>query len=166
MTGELSLVQRNVLTNSGAEELVSIRRKSTTGFAPKYRGATIHFGSRTQAIFALSSAESELHSIGTGAQESLHIRNFMMETILANKLQIRIHTGSASGKRIATRIGSSKKATHIDLKYLFIQHLVHNGKLSVHKIGTFIANIFTKYVTVEILNKHLYNFGLLSPNNN
>ncbi len=44
-------------------------RKSTTGFAIKYLGATIHFGSRTQAIVALSSAESELYSIGTGAQK-------------------------------------------------------------------------------------------------
>ena len=143
-------------------------RKSTTGFATKYLGATIHFGSRTQAIVALSSAESELYSIGTGAQEALHIRNFLMETILTSKLQIRIHTDSTSGKSIATRIGSSKKAKHIDLKYLFIQQLVHNGILTVHKIGTLdnIADIFTKYVTAEILNKHLYNVGLLSPNNN
>ena len=143
-------------------------RKSTTGFAIKYLGATIHFGSRTQAIVALSSAESELYSIGTGAQEALHIRNFLMETILTSKLQIRIHTDSTSGKSIATRIGSSKKAKHIDLKYLFIQQLVHNGILSVHKIGTLdnIADIFTKYVTAETLNKHLYNVGLLSPNNN
>ena len=143
-------------------------RKSTTGCAIKYLGATIHFGSRTQAIVALSSAESELHSIGTGAQEALRIRNFLMETILTSKLQIRIHTDSTSGKSIATRIGSSKKAKHIDLKYLFIQQLVHNGILAVHKIGTLdnIADIFTKYVTAEVLNKHLYNVGLLSPNNN
>ena len=66
----------------------TITRKSTTGFAIKYLGPTIHFGSRTQAIVALSSAESELYSIGTGAQEALHIRNFLTETILANKLQI------------------------------------------------------------------------------
>ena len=138
-------------------------RKSTTGFTIKYIGSTIHFGSRTQAIVALSSAESEPYSIGTGAQEALHI-----ETILTSKLQIQIHTGSTSGKSIATRIGSSKKAKHIDLKYLFIQQLVHNGILSVHKIGTLdnIADIFTKYVTAETLNRHLYNAGLLSPDNN
>ena len=143
-------------------------RKSTTGFAIKYLGATIHFGSRAQAIVAQSSAESELYSIGTGAQEAVHIRNFLMETILTRKLQIRIRTDSTSGKSIATRIGSSKKAKHIDLKYLFIQQLVHNGILTVHKIGTLdnIADIFTKYITAEVLNRHLYNVGLLSPNNN
>ena len=62
-------------------------RKSTTGFAIKYLGATIHFGSRTQAIVALSSAESELYSIGTGAQEAVHIRNFLVEKILTRKLK-------------------------------------------------------------------------------
>ena len=122
----------------------------------------------TSTRIALSSAESELYSIGTGAPESLHIRNFPMETILTSKLQIRIHTDSTSGKSIATRIGPSKKAKHIDLKHLFIQQLVHNGILSVHKIGTLdnIADIFTKYVTAEILNKHLCNVGLLSPDSN
>ena len=38
------------------------------------------------------------------AQEALHIRNFLMETILTNKLQTHIHTDSTSTKRVATRI--------------------------------------------------------------
>ena len=37
------------------------------------------------------------------AQEELHIRIFLMETILTNKLQTHIHTDSSSTKRIATR---------------------------------------------------------------
>ena len=40
-------------------------KKTHNRIAIKYLGATIHFGSRTQAIVALSSAESELYSIGT-----------------------------------------------------------------------------------------------------
>lgn len=72
------------------------------------------------------------------------------------------NTDSTSGKSIATRIGSNKKAKHIDLKYLFIQQLVHNGILTIHKVVTHDnpADIFTKYVTTDILHKHLRNVGL------
>ena len=106
-------------------------RKSTSGFIVTMMGSVVQFGSRTQAVVALSSAESELYGIGTGAQEGLHIANFKEAT--TTKVNIRIHTDSTSGKSIATRIGSSKKAKHIDLKYLFIQQLVQSGVLSIHQ---------------------------------
>ena len=126
-------------------------------------GSVVQFGSRTQAVVALSSAESELYAIGTGAQEGLHIANFIKEAI--TKVNIRIHTDSTSGKSIATRIGSSKKAKHIDLKHLFIQQLVQKGILSIHKISTHDnpADILTKYVPADVLNKHLYMAGIHSP---
>ena len=98
-------------------------RKATSRFIVTMMVSVVQFGSRTQAVVALSSAESELSAIGTGAQEGLHIPNFIKEAT-TTKVNIRIHTDSTSGKSIATRIGSSKKATHIDLKYLFIQQLV------------------------------------------
>ena len=137
-------------------------RKSTTGFTITLMGATIQFGSRTQSVVALSSAESELYAIGTGATESLHAMNFIKEAMPTMKINIRIYTDSTSGKSMATRIGSSKKAKHIDLKYLFIQQLVHNGILSIHKVHTTanMADILTKYTSAEVLHKHLYNIGL------
>ena len=60
-------------------------RKSTSGFTMTLLGATIHFGSRTQAVVALSSAESELYAIGTAAQEVLHAMNFIKEAMAGNK---------------------------------------------------------------------------------
>ena len=120
--------------------------------------------SSSNSVVALSSAESELYAIGAGAQEGLHIANFIKEAT-TTKVNIRIHTDSTSGKSIATRIGSSKKAKHIDLKYLFIQQLVQSGVLSIHKISTRDnpADILTKYVSAEVLNKHLYMAGIQCP---
>ena len=97
-------------------------------------------------------------------QEALRIRFFLMEAIFTNKLQLRMNTDSTGDKHIVKRIGSSKKAKHIDLKYLFLQQLVHNGIQSVHKINP--SDIFTEYVTAEILNKRLHKVGPLSPRNN
>ena len=75
-------------------------RKSTSGFIVTMMGSVVQFGSRTQAVVALSSAESELYAIGTGAQEGLHIANFIKEAT-TTKVNIRIHTDSTSGKSIA-----------------------------------------------------------------
>ena len=101
---------------------------------------------------ALSSAESEFFAIGTGETEALHLKNFRGE-ILTNKINLRIHTDSSSGKSMATRIGVSKRAKHIELRYMFIQHLIHDGILAIHKINTKHnpADILTKYVTREVL---------------
>ena len=137
-------------------------RKSTTGFLVKVFGATIHYGSRTQATIALSSAEAELYAINTGATEALHISNFMKEALNMKKINIRIHTDSSSGKSMATRIGASKKAKHIELKHLFIQQLVAHDLVRIVKINTTNnpADIFTKYVATETLLRHISDVGI------
>ena len=137
-------------------------RKSTTGFVIKFMGAAIHFGSRTQSTTALSSAEAELYAINTGATEALHIRSFLTEALNKKEVNIRIHTDSSSGKSIATRIGSLKKAKRIELKHLFKQQLVLNDVVRIIKINTLVepADIFTKYVATETLLRHLTEVGI------
>ena len=100
------------------------QRKSTSGFIIQLLGTTMHFGSRTQAVVALSAAEAEFYGIGTGTQEGLYIRNFLLEALSNRKINIKIHTDSAAGKSMATRQGVSKGAKHIELKFMFIQQLV------------------------------------------
>ena len=73
-----------------------LTRESTTGFVIQFLGATVPFGSRTQAVVALSSAESEFYAIGTRATEALHLKNFHGE-VLTSKINLKIHTDSSSG---------------------------------------------------------------------
>ena len=137
-------------------------RKSTTGFSITFLGATITYGSRTQATIALSSAEAELYAINTGATEALHLQNLLTDLLNSNKANIKIHTDSSSGKSIATRIGTGEKTKHVELKHLFIQQLVALNHLRIIKIHTNDnpADIFTKYVTAETLQRHLHSVGL------
>ena len=137
-------------------------RKSTTGFSITYLGATISYGSRTQATIALSSAEAELYAINTGATEALHFQNLLTDLLNTNKANIKIHTDSSSGKSIAIRIGTGKKTKHVELKHLFIQQLVALNHLRIIKIHTNDnpADIFTKYVSAETLQRHLTSVGL------
>ena len=137
-------------------------RRSTTGFLITLLGTTINYGSRTQATIALSSAEAELYAINTGATEALHIRSLLIELLSINKINIKIHTDSSSGKSMATRIGSSRKAKHIELKHLFIQQLISHDYVRLIKIHTNDnpADILTKYVSTETLQRHLQQAGL------
>ena len=78
------------------------------------------------------------------------------------KINIRIHTDSSSRKSMATRIGSSKKDKHIELKHLFIQQLVAHDLVRIVKINTVNnpADIFTKYVATETLLRHISDVGI------
>ena len=136
-------------------------RKSTTGFVLYFFGAAVHYGSRTQATIALSSVQLELYAIGTAAQESLYINKFIKEAFEV-RTNIRIHTDSSAAKSIAMREGTSKKAKHIELRHLFIQQLVKSKIITMHKVKSEdnTADILTKFVGSDTLNKHLYNVGL------
>ena len=138
-----------------------VGQESRIGFVIKYMGATIHFGSRTQSTTALSSAEAELYASNTGATEALRIRSFLMEALNKKKVNIRIYTDSSSGKSMATRIGSSKKAKHIEL-HPFIQKLALNDFVRILKINTVPtpAAIITKYVATETHSRHLTEVGI------
>ena len=137
-------------------------RKSTSGFVIYVLGTPVQFGSRTQATIALSSAESELYGICTGVNEGLHLRNFLQESGVATKVQVRVHTDSTAGKSIATRQGTSKKAKHRDIRFLYTQALVRDSCISIHKVHTLqnAADIFTKYTSRETLNRLLRAVGL------
>jgi len=86
----------------------------------------------------------------------------MKETLNMKKINIRIHTDSSSGKSMSTRIGTSKKAKHIELKYLFIQQLVAHDLGRIVKINTTNnpADIFTKYVATETLLCYISDVGI------
>jgi len=117
--------------------------RSTTGFLITLLETTINYGSRTQATIALSSAEAELYAISTGAKEALlHIRNLLMELLNVNKINIKTHTDSSSGKSMATRISRD---------YVRLIEIHTNDSP---------ADILTKHVSTETLQRHLQQAGL------
>ena len=65
---------------------------------------------------------------------------------------------------MAVRFGASRKSRHVELKYLFVQHLVKHGLLSIKKLPgqDNPSDVFTKYVSKDTLNKHLKKIGIAS----
>ena len=143
-----------------------LTRKSTSGFIIYLLGALIQFGSRTQATVAQSSAESELYAICTGVNESLHIKEFLIESGLVTKLHIEVHTDSTAGKSIATRQGTSKKAKHIQIKFLYPQQqlvkegIIRNQHTRSAHTTQYIRHTVTKLVARETLQRLIEHAGL------
>ena len=136
-------------------------RKPTSGFNIIFLGTTVQLAAE-QATIALSSAESELYAICTGANEGLHLRNFLLETNICSKINLRIHTDSTAGKSIATRQGTSKRAKHIGLNCLYTQDLVKHDILTILRINRLHngADLFTKYISKETLHRLIQSIGI------
>jgi hypothetical protein len=141
-------------------------RKSTLGVLCSVLGSTICTISRTQQTLALSSGEAELYALGLGIAESLFLRSLILEANLATTCKIMIFTDSTAGRSMATRFGTTRKTKHIELRCSYMQELVVSGLVIIKKVlGTNDpADILTKYVSKDVLHKHLSAVGILTLN--
>ena len=137
-------------------------RKSTSGTVTQTLGCTLVALSRTQQTLALSSGEAELYAIGTSILESLDLRSFILETGVAKTCPITVHTDSSADKSMAPRIGATRRTRHIDLRFLYLHHLVKSGVIRILKIpgDQNTADVLTKYVSADTLRRHLEKLGL------
>ena len=134
--------------------------KRFINFGVQCLSVNIQSTSRTQASIAHSSAESELYAMTQASVESLAIKNFIQEfssAILSASVSIVIQTDSSAGKSMASRLGISRRSKHIELKYLWIQDEIKEGKLELKKVGTHFnpSDVLTKYVPASVLGQHL-----------
>ena len=99
-----------------------------------------------------------------GAAEALNAKSKIEELINNCNTNITVYTDSSSAKSITARRGVTRKTKHIELRQLFVQELVANGKLQVTKVGTLSnpADIFTKFVSSETIQRQLHAVGLQS----
>ena len=97
--------------------------------------------------------------------ERLFIRLLLLESRLSKNINIGIHTDSTAGKSTATRFGISKKTKHVQLRFLLIQELFASGVVSIKKVsGTSNpSDVMTKYITKEVLQRHLVSLGIMYP---
>ena len=93
-------------------------RKSTSGGTISHGSHCIKTWSKTQAVIAKSSAESELHGVVRGACEGLGTRTLCED--LGETLGIVLELDVAAAKGILDRTGLAK-VRHIDVHCLWLQ---------------------------------------------
>ena len=105
--------------------------------------------------------EKQRDAIGSGIADALFVRSLVEESKLFQKSNIFVITDSNIGKSIVSRFGASRRTKHVHLRFLYVQELVVSGMVRVRKVLGALnpADILTKYVPKDSLNRHLPAFG-------
>lgn len=106
----------------------------------------IHHSSREQPTIAQSSGEAEYYAIGSGSADALYAKAVLGE--MGMVVQPVVLSDSSAGRGFAKRQGFSARTRHVNVKYLFVQQLVKQKRVTLETVGTAdnYADIGTKYL--------------------
>ena len=125
-------------------------------------GCIKHY-SKTQTTTALSSGEAELSGIGAGIAQELGIQSICRDLGYTYKLWV--HTDATAAIGIARRRGMGK-IRHLDTSDLWVQEVVRSERVALLKVAgeENIADIMTKYVDRQLLDKMLAKMSMVKAN--
>ena len=109
-------------------------RKSVSCGALQVNGALASSYSRTQAVVAQSSCESELHGLGSAATEALWVAGLLKEAFGVDVVPT-IWGDSTSALSLASRAGMGR-LKHVEIRLLAIQDWVRQRRLRLAKVDT------------------------------
>ena len=121
---------------------------------------TLATWSVTQAVQALSSGEAEYYALLRGAVEALGLAATAEELGFGFQKAPRLGSDSNAARGAASRHGLGK-LKHLELKYLWLQHTLRQGRLVLVRQpgkGNF-ADLLTKHLKEDDLNEHLKRGG-------
>ena len=136
-----------MLTDSDWGHKESEKRRSTSGYGFMMGGGALSWKSKKQTCTAQSSAEAELISLGTGAQEAVWIHRFLEELDLSPKgVPLEIVVDNTACEQIANNRILSQAIKHLDIRYFAVRDYISKGKISVGRVSTSdnTSDIFTK----------------------
>jgi Reverse transcriptase (RNA-dependent DNA polymerase) len=120
-------------------------RKSVSGYVFKLHGNTISWGTRKQAVVALSSTESEYIAMTVATTEGLWIQQILQELELPQE-KIILFEDNTSAIAFSKNSENTKRLKHIDLKYHFLKDQVNDGNIVLRHVESReqCADLFTK----------------------
>ena len=143
-------------------------RRSTSGGLIMIGSHCIKTWSSTQGAIALSSAEAEFYAMVDAVLRAKWLK------IVSNEMgsqtmrgQITLGTDSAAAKSFVGRRGLGRMR-HIEVRDLWLQKEVLQGKVAVEKIpgDSNPADLMTKYLNVDTIEKRLNGMGLVKVEGN
>ena len=134
-------------------------RKSTSGGTISRGSHCIKAWSKTQAVIAKSSAESELYGVVRGACEGIGAKTLCAD--LGDEVGISLELDATAAKGTLDRSGLAK-VRHIDVNCLWLQEQCAKKIVPLRKIpGEInIADLMTKHLTAIVIQKHVGNMNL------
>ena len=140
-----------------------IGRKSTSGGTILRGGHLIKAWSKTQAIIAKSSAESELYAMVKGTCEGLGVCTLLKDFGETNP-QARLHIDASAAKGIVERKGLGK-VRHIDVDVLWLQEQEARRLVPLYKcLGTDnVADMMTKHIPAATIDHYSSSLAVEYP---
>ena len=134
-------------------------RKSTSGGCAMLGLHCIKAWSKTQAVVAKSSGESELYGVIRGSTEALGL--VALASDLGSELLTRVHVDANAAKGMVERRGLSR-VRHIEVDNLWIQEKEARRMLPLEKVagGDNPADLMTKNVGIDLAIKHMTCMGI------
>ena len=135
-------------------------RRSTSGGVAMRGGHCIKHWSSTQTTVALSSGEAELGGICRGASHGLGLQALAADLGVSLKLDVLTDATAAIG--ICRRRGLGR-IRHLHVADLWVQDRLRKNDFSLTKIPGACnpADILTKHVSRDIMQKHMEFMGLI-----
>jgi hypothetical protein len=134
-------------------------RKSTSGGSISIGEHCIKTWSKTQAVIAKSSAESELYGVVRGACEGLGIKTLCAD--MGSEIGITLELDATAAKGILDRQGIAK-VRHIDVNCLWLQEQCAKKMVPLTKIpgeGNS-ADLMTKHLSIHMILRHMMKLNL------
>ena len=97
-------------------------------------GAYFYSYSRTQKSIALSSAEAEYMALTGAASEGIGL-HAAARFLTGKRVQLKAYTDSSACRGITNRQGVGR-VKHLQIRLLWLQAAIREGKLTVHAVGT------------------------------
>ena len=106
-------------------------RRSTSGGVVTIGTTAVKTWSRRQATVALSSGEAEFCAVVKATAEALGVQALAED--LGEMMKIAVYSDSSAARGIASRTGLGK-IRHLDVRLMWVQELVKNGKIMLRKV--------------------------------
>ena len=120
-------------------------RRSTSSVSLYIDGFLVQSGCVSQGNVAQSSAEAEYYALASAAADVLYFETLTQDS-LNMKAESTVYNDASAARATAQRQGLSRRLRHIELKYLFVQHLVAEKRFKLGVVSglTNPANMATK----------------------
>ena len=106
-------------------------RRSTSGVFIFLSDGPVVYGSKRQSSVALSSADAKYMALAKTAQEVLWLRYLLEELGLQSAGATKIMMANKSAISMATNLGYTPRAKHVDLQAHFVRDHVESGNISL-----------------------------------
>ncbi|TPX49944.1 DNA-directed DNA polymerase [Synchytrium endobioticum] len=111
-------------------------RKSRSGFVVKMGQGVVSWASKKQTTVALSSSEAEYYALSEAVKETLWIQSLFHSLQLSFTIPTIIHEDNRGAQLIAENPMVTPRAKHIDLRYHFLRHHIHQNLIQLNPTPT------------------------------